>query len=71
MLGDYLKYNRPRVDWSAQPDRTERNDAVSRDSAEKEPIPAYAAEQEHEDGYDPYNHPIDRRILEKHLKHKR
>ena len=68
MLGDYLEYRARPVDWSAPPEKEDSSEAAWQDDEhEKNTVADYASNEDHEDGYDPYNHPIERRILEKYL----
>lgn len=68
MLGDYLKYNAGPVDWIAPPKKSDRTGSSENKNKQKQrSVPDYASTDDEEDGYDPYNHPIERRILEKHL----
>ncbi|NNF52743.1 MAG: hypothetical protein HKN59_09935 [Gammaproteobacteria bacterium] len=68
MLGDYLDYNAGPVDWIAPTRESDKTDTSNRQNKEsKNPVRDHSSEDELESGYDPYNHPIERRILEKYL----
>ncbi len=64
MLGDYMDYNaRPSSRDSRNPSNRDTDAGVEmleRLGFTEEPALGY----DEEDGYDPYNHPIDRRFIE-------
>lgn len=64
MLGDYLKYNARPTDWKAAPETTEKVKPEA-NKPQRRIVPEFASTIEAEEGYNPYDHPIDRRFLEK------
>lgn len=64
MLGDYLKYNARPTDWKAAPEAPKKAEPEVQES-KRRIVPEFASTLEAEEGYNPYDHPIDRRFLEK------
>lgn len=71
MLGDYLQYNAKPVDWTAPPEKKQDRERSREKPVQADQLPDYARAQDTEDGYDPYNHPIGRHIIEKHQRRNR
>ncbi len=61
MLGDYFKFNARPTDWKAAPDKSQKE---APKAPERRAVPEFASTIEAEEGYNPYDHPIDRRFLE-------
>ncbi len=64
MLGDYMQYNERPSDRRSKSKTTAGSGEKLSGSEDLLAVPELSAALDEEDGYDPYNHPIDRRFLE-------
>lgn len=64
MLGDYMKFNARPTDWKAATDAPSAKKADEEKPARRA-VPEFASTLEAEEGYNPYDHHIDRRFIKK------